>query len=80
MQFFRERASLRFLRGYRPEVALVDYQNIDGFIATIISEKQATLQELKTGYTLEEAYDLWEVIAVNRYNEHLAVEHAKNKR
>jgi hypothetical protein len=78
-KFFRERASLKFLDKYRPEAPSVSYENIDGFIATIISEKQATLNELRTIYSLEDAFNMWEVIAVNRYNEHLAIEHSKKQ-
>ena len=57
----------------------MDYQNIDGLFGAIIAEGKATLNELKTIYTLEEALDLFEVIAVTRYNEHLAMEHAKKQ-
>ena len=28
---------------------------------------------------LEEAFDLWEIVQVNRYNEYLAIEHSKKK-
>lgn len=55
----------------------MDYPNVDPVIGAIVSEKQATLQELKTVYSLEDMYDMWEVIAVNRYNEAMAVEAAK---
>jgi hypothetical protein len=34
---------------------------------------------LKTVYDLEDAFDLFEVIATNRFNEYLAIEHAKKK-
>ena len=57
----------------------MDYTNVKGFIAAIITERFATLNELKTIYSLEDAYDLWEVIMVNRYNEYLAIEYAKKK-
>jgi len=57
----------------------VDFQNVDGYIGTIIAEGKATLHELKTIYSLQDMYDLYEIIAVQRYNEHLAYEHAKRK-
>jgi len=41
-------------------------------IAAIIDEKKATLHELRTIYSLEDAYQIWEVIAVRRYNEYKA--------
>jgi hypothetical protein len=34
---------------------------------------------LQTIYTLEDALDMWEVIAVKRTNERLAAEAARNK-
>jgi hypothetical protein len=57
----------------------VDFQNIDGFIGAIVADGKATLNELKTIYTLEDAFLMWEVIAVTRYNEYLAMEHAKKQ-
>jgi len=58
----------------------VDFQNVDGFIGAILAEDKASLHELRTIYDLEDAFNIWEVIMVSRYNEHLAVEHAKAKR
>src|SRR6478736_4422745 len=78
-KFFRERASLDFLRRVRQESPSVDFQNVDGFLGAILAEDKATLNELRTIYDLEDAFDLWEVIMVTRYNEHLAIEHAKRK-
>lgn len=52
---------------------------MDGFIGAIVASGKATLNELRTIYTLEEAFDLWEIIAVTRYNEHLAIKHAEQK-
>jgi hypothetical protein len=57
----------------------VDFQNIDGFIGAVIAEGKATLHELRTIYTLEDALDMWEIIAVTRYNEQLAMEHAEKE-
>jgi hypothetical protein len=59
----------------------VDYKNVDGLIGSIIADGKATLNELRTVYTLEDAFNMWEIIAVNRYNEYLAVQHAnKNQK
>lgn len=74
--FFQE-GRLEFLRRYRPEITCVDYKNIDGFIGAIVESGKATLHELKTIYSLEDAFDMWEIIIVNRYNEYLAVENQK---
>lgn len=79
-KFFRERQGLGFLRGYSSESPSVDYQNIDGLCGAIIADGKATLHELRTVYTLEDAFDMFEVIAVTRYNEHLAMQHAQKKR
>ena len=57
----------------------MDYKNIDGFIGALIAEGKASLNELKTVYTLEDAFYMWEVIAVTRYNEFLAMEYAKKQ-
>jgi hypothetical protein len=57
----------------------VDYKNIDGFIGSIIAEKQATLDELRTVYSLEDAFILWEIISIRKYNEWLAAEYARKK-
>ena len=38
-------------------------------VATVVSERLATLRELNEYYTLEEMYNLYEIIHVKRYNE-----------
>ena len=38
-------------------------------VATVVSERLATLRELNEYYTLEEMYGLYEIIHVKRYNE-----------
>ena len=58
----------------------MDFKNIDRLIGAIIANKQATLNELKTVYSLEDAYLIWEAIAVTRYNEYLAAKHAASER
>ena len=58
----------------------MDYKNLDGFIGAIVAEARATLNELKTIYSLEDAFLLFETIAVTRYNEYLAAKHAQNKK
>ncbi len=37
------------------------------------------MTELKTTIDLQEAFDLWEIVMVSRYNEHLAIEYSKKK-
>jgi hypothetical protein len=45
--------------------------NIHPYFSLLISEKLATLQELRTIYTLEDVLNLLEVIQVNRFNDRL---------
>jgi len=49
------------------------YPNVDPFIGSIISADKAKLHELRTIYDLEDAMDLWEIIAVEAYNKYLAL-------
>ena len=56
------------------------HRNIDNFIATIVSDGKATLHELKTVYDLEEAFLLWDCIAVSRYNSFMAQKNARKQR
>lgn len=77
LQFFSRRGSLEFLRRFKTDSPTVDFKNVDGFIGAIVASGKATLKELKESYTLEDAFDLWEVIAVTNYNEFLAIEHAR---
>lgn len=46
-----------------------EYVNIGGLIGTLIAERVATLYELQTIYSLEDAMDMYEAIAVPKYNE-----------
>jgi len=43
-------------------------------LAVIITRKLATLYELQTVYSLDDAADLYEIAAVNNYNEWKASE------
>lgn len=46
--------------------------NTDGFISAIVEARLATLNELRTIYSLKDAYDMWEMLAVSKYNQYLA--------
>ena len=52
---------------------------MDSLIGTLIAHKYATLHELQTVYTLEDAEDMYEIIAVTKYNEHKAMKAATEK-
>lgn len=47
---------------------LIDYVNIPRMLGMIVSSRLATMHELKTVYGLEAAYDLSEIVSVDRYN------------
>lgn len=46
-----------------------DYVNIGSLIGTLIANRVATLYELQTVYSLEDAMDMYEAIAIPKYNE-----------
>jgi len=48
-------------------------------IGVIVSRRLATLHELQTVYSIDDAVDLYEIAAVNNYNEWRASEEAKRK-
>jgi len=52
---------------------------MDGFLGAILAEGKASLNELRTIYSLEDAFLMWEVIAVTKYNDYLAAKHAMKK-
>lgn len=52
---------------------------MDGLIGAIISSGKATLHELKSIYSLEDAIDMWEIIVTVRHNEYLAMKHAEKQ-
>lgn len=56
-----------------------DYQNLDGLIGTLISSHMATLNELKTIYSLEDAMDMYEAYIIPKYNEWKAMKQAEQK-
>lgn len=53
----------------RSEFPTKEYVNIGGLIGTLIANRVATLYELQTVYSLEDALDMYEAIAIPQYNE-----------
>ena len=49
-------------------------------VGAVIAEKTATLQELRTVYSLEDLFDMWEVIMTSRYNEYISAKNASKKK
>lgn len=79
MRFFRTWANLKFnILGYRPEFKSIECENVDKFITPILTDKQATLHELQTIYSLEDALKMNEIVLVKRINEYLAAKQAQN--
>ena len=58
---------------------MIEYPTVPGMIGVIITRRLATLHELQTVYSLDDAAALYEIAAVNNYNEWRAMEEAKNK-
>ena len=75
--FFFKRRPLRFLAALQGNAAGVVYPNNNGFIASIVTAGKATLRELTTVYSLEDAFFLWECIAVERYSQYLAAKRGR---
>ena len=50
---------------------MIQYPTVSGIVGVIISRGMATLFELQEVYSWEDAYNMYEVILVNNYNESL---------
>ena len=50
---------------------MIEYPTVSGLVGVVISKQMATLFELQTIYSLDDLYDMYEVILVNNYNESL---------
>lgn len=62
------------------DIKFKDYQNIPALFGVLISQKVATLHELKTVYSYEDAIYLYEAIMIPKYNEWLSMEKSKAKK
>ena len=58
---------------------MINYPTVPGMIGVIVTRRLATLHELQTVYSLDDAADLYEIAAVNNYNEWRASEEARKK-
>lgn len=56
-----------------------EYQNIPSLFGVIISNRLATLNELRTIYSLEDALNIYEAFIIPKYNEWREMEMAKSK-
>lgn len=55
------------------------YQNIHPVIGVLVANRIATLNELKTVYSMEDAMDMYEAFIIPKFNEWREVEKMKNK-
>lgn len=77
---FYKRKDLRFLKRIGGESNGQSYVNVDDLIGTIIASGRATLNELRTIYSLEDALQIWEAIIIPKYNEYVAIEKARKQK
>lgn len=49
-------------------------------VAAVVGAGRATIQELRSVYTLEDLFDMYSIIVTDRYNEWLANERAKSQK
>lgn len=56
-----------------------EYPNVHRLIGTVISARLATAVELKTALSARDLYDLAEIIAVDTYNQRVALKAAKDE-
>jgi hypothetical protein len=50
---------------------LIEYANVPPLIGTLVSSGKATLVELQTILSCQDAYDILEILAVDNYNDEL---------
>lgn len=49
----------------------MNYANVPRVIGTLISARMATLYELQSVYSIEDAYNMLEVLSVDHHNERI---------
>lgn len=57
-----------------------DYQNIGGLIGCLVANRLATLNELRTIYSLEDAMDMYEAYIIPKFNEWKSMKMAESKK
>jgi hypothetical protein len=66
--FFAGRRDLN-IGSFTSPVGLVELANVPKLIGTLVMHNMATLYELQTVYGVQDAWDLLEILAVNKENE-----------
>ena len=67
---------MSFLNAVEEGAGSREFQNVDSLIGQIIGSGKATLHELRTIYTLEDAFIMWESVIIPKYNEYIAAKRA----
>ena len=62
-----------------PDPGYRGYVNLPQIVGTVISAGRATLHEMQTVYSLEDAYNLLEIVQIDDYNASLARKVAEAK-
>jgi hypothetical protein len=60
-----------------PIRGLVEYANVPRTIGAVVSAGKATLHECQTVYSIEDVYNLLELVAIDRHNIRLAEQQAQ---
>ena len=47
----------------------MEYPTIPAMVGVVISKRLATLYELQTIYSVDDLVDMYEIVAINNYNE-----------
>lgn len=53
---------------------MIEYPHVTPMVGVVVSKGLATLLELQTSYSFEDLCDMYEIVAVNNYNESLFYE------
>jgi hypothetical protein len=62
------------------KASLVEYANVSNLVGVLVGEKLATLHQLQTVYSLEDAFNLLEILTVQNYNQWAVRDHEETKR
>lgn len=66
--FFRGRFAVETSLGNYDDSELIDYVNVSPLVGAVISSAKATLHECNTVYSIEDLYDILEIVNVDAHN------------
>ena len=76
-KFFRGRRDLEIDSGETDVGGLAEYKNLPASVGTVISARLATLVECQTVLSIEDVYNLIEVLAVDANNRRVMAERSQ---